>query len=123
MGEGTRVDRDCQVAREEGKPSLEPEAPGDPSTFRHDAPVQHLASDKTALLKATLEWRLRSAYPESRIDEFPWSETNAAGSDAPCRRQLQTSSAASTGAGVAGSAESPIGAPMYATKVSRFVCA
>src|SRR5262249_10325020 len=49
-----------------------------------------LASDKMVLLKAAFEWRLRSAYPGSRIDEFTPSENNAAGSDAPCRRWLPT---------------------------------
>ena len=35
--------RACQVAREEGKPTLESEAPGEPATFRHDASVQLVA--------------------------------------------------------------------------------
>src|SRR5262245_55180055 len=102
-------------------PPLEPEAPGDPATFRHDASGQQLASVKIVLLKAALEGRLRSAYPESRIDEFPRSENSAAGSDAPCLCQLQASSAASTDAGLAESVGSRTGAYMYATgSDSRF---
>src|SRR5262249_59471114 len=96
-------------------PPLEPEAPGDPATFRHNASVQQLASDKIVLLKAALEGRLRSEHPESRIDGLPWSENSAAGSDAPCRHRLQTSLAVSTGAGLVRSAGSRTGAPSFAT--------
>jgi hypothetical protein len=48
-------------SREGGiNPALEQEAPGDPVTFRHDAPVQELALDKIVLLKSALKRRLRS---------------------------------------------------------------
>jgi len=32
--------RACQAAREEGKPTLESDAPGKTTTFRHDVSVQ-----------------------------------------------------------------------------------
>ena len=52
-------------------------------------------------------------------------EKKAAGSDASCRHRFQKSSVASTGAGPAGFAESPTGAPTSAAKANafRFVCA
>src|SRR5262249_54862897 len=81
-------------------PALELEAPGDPATFRNDASVRRLASDKIVVFKEALEGRLRPEYPESRIGEFPRSENIAAGSDAPCRHRLQTYLAVSTGAGL-----------------------
>jgi len=46
----------CLSSRAGGShPTLEPEAPGDPGTFRNDASVQRLASDKTVLLKAAVK--------------------------------------------------------------------
>src|SRR5215813_11372298 len=114
--------RDCQVARGGSNPTLKPEARGRSRYFQTRRANSAVASDKMVLLKAALEGRLRSTYPESRIDEFPRYENKAAGSDA-CRHQLQTSSAASTGAGPAVSAGSQIGAHTCATgNASRFVC-
>src|SRR4030095_6739046 len=70
MGEGTRTWQSMSSRAGGSKPPLEPETPGDHATFRHDASVQRLASDKIVLLKAELEERLRSGKPEHRICGF-----------------------------------------------------
>jgi hypothetical protein len=100
-------------------PVLESEELVDSVTLRHDAPVRRLAQDKTVLPEAALERRLRSTYSRSRVSGLasaPWSENDVAGSGAPCRHRLRTSSVASTGAGLAGFPESQAGAPIRATE-------
>src|SRR5215475_4194183 len=67
MGEGTRTWPRLSSRAGGSKPTLEPEARGRSRYFQTRRANSAVALDKVVLLKAALEWRLRSAYPVSRI--------------------------------------------------------